>query len=136
MYIIKNLDLLDKINIKVDNEEYGEADFKIFRYISNNKLEDIVTILSCDSDLVYQIIIQQLNYQTLNNNVKLNLCKFYINSFKYCQHYNANKIIDNLNNLYKDCNNTTNTSEFCLDLMVLLNFWHPGGGGGIFRGGG
>ena len=125
VYIMKNLNLntTNKINIKVDDEEYGEADFKIFRYISNNKLEDLVTILSCDSDLVYQIITQQLNYHTLNSNVKLNLCKFYINSFEHCQHYNANKIINNLNNLYKDCNNTLNIGEFCLDLMVILNFF-------------
>ena len=113
----------NKVKIKVDEEEYGEADYKIFKYISLNNLEDVVTILSCDSDLVYQIITQQLNYLTMDKSTNLNLCKFYINSFDHCQHYNANKIIDNLNNNYKECNNVSNPGEFCLDFMIILNFF-------------
>ena len=115
----------DDINIKVsfDNEEYGEADYKIFKYISNNNIDDIVTILSCDSDLVYQIITQQLNNNSINKDIKLNLCKFYINSFEHCQHYSAEKIINNINTLYSDNNSQTKSGNFCLDLMVILNFF-------------
>ena len=125
-HIIDNLNFETKgkcINVNVDHEEYGEADYKIFKHISNNNFDDIVTILSCDSDLVYQIITQQLNYNAIDNKVKLNLCKFYINSFDHCQHYNANKIINNLNSSYKEINNTSSEGEFCLDFMIILNFF-------------
>jgi hypothetical protein len=118
-----NLDKENKIKINVDSEEYGEADYKIFKYISINNLDDIITILSCDSDLVYQIITQQLNYNSMGKEIKLNLCKFYINSFDHCQHYNANKIINNLNTNYKECNNCSKENEFCLDFMIILNFF-------------
>lgn len=125
-HLIENLnfDMNPKtIEIKVDNEEFGEADYKIFKYISKNNLDDIITILSCDSDLVYQIITQQLNYKSLDKKIKLNLCKFYINSFDHCQHYNANKIIDNLSSNYKESNNCSYDGEFCLDFMIILNFF-------------
>ena len=59
----------------------------------------------------------------MDKDIKLNLCKFYINSFDHCQHYNANKIINNLNSNYKDCNNTTKEGNFCLDFMIILNFF-------------
>ncbi len=124
-HIVDNLNFDKEKNIKinVDNEEYGEADYKIFKYISNNNLDDIITILSCDSDLVYQIITQQLNYKSMDKDIKLNLCKFYINSFDHCQHYNANKIINNLNSNYKECNNCSKEGNFCLDFMIILNFF-------------
>ena len=112
----------EKIKIKVDEDEFGEADYKIFKYISINNLSDLVTILSCDSDLVYQIVTQQLNYDSMDRNIKLNLCKFYINSFDHCQHYNSNKIIEYINSNYKECNNVSSVGEFNLDFMTILNF--------------
>tara|TARA_A100001015_G_scaffold309948_1_gene410356 strand:- start:1967 stop:4507 length:2541 start_codon:yes stop_codon:yes gene_type:complete len=112
-----------KIKISFDEEEYGEADYKIFKYISRNNIEDIVTILSCDSDLVYQIITQQLNYDSTYKDIKLNLCKFYINSFEHCQHYSADKIISIINSLYVENNSQSKSGNFCLDLMVILNFF-------------
>lgn len=124
-HIIDNLkfEKEKKIKISVDSEEYGEADYKIFKYVSKNNLDDIITILSCDSDLVYQIITQQLNYNSMGKEIKLNLCKFYINSFDHCQHYNATKIINYLNSNYKECNNCGKEYEFCLDFMIILNFF-------------
>ena len=68
-YIIQNLNIDNKINVKVDKEEFGEADYKIFKYISENNLDDKITILSCDSDLVYQLMLQQYNYNFQNKKI-------------------------------------------------------------------
>ena len=104
-YIINNIKLDKKINIKVDQEQFGEADYKIFKYISENNLKDKITILSCDSDLVYQLMLQQYNYIFIIKNINLNLFKFYINSFDYCQYFNSNKIINYINSNYLETNN-------------------------------
>ncbi len=123
-YIINNINI-NKIKIKVDEEQFGEADYKIFKYISQNKLVDKITILSCDSDLVYQLMLQQHNYLYNNNKVSLNLFKFYINSFDYCQYFNANKILDHINSNYLEVNNIKDQKKnyFFLDFLLILNFF-------------
>ena len=65
-YIIDTVEISNNVKIDVDKEDFGEADYKIFKYISSNKLEDNITILSCDSDLVYQLMLQQYNCNYLN----------------------------------------------------------------------
>lgn len=124
-YIVENISFSSKINIILDEEEFGEADYKIFKYISKNKLEDKVTILSCDSDLVYQLILQQNNYKFLSKNIELGLFKFYINSFDYCQYFNSNKILNYIENFYDDLNfiKETKKNNFILDFLFILNFF-------------
>lgn len=124
-YIIDNINFSKKIKILVDEEEFGEADYKIFKYISKNKLEDKVTILSCDSDLVYQLILQQNNYKFLGKNIELGLFKFYINSFDYCQYFNSNKILNYIDNYYNELNyiKDVKKNNFILDFLFILNFF-------------
>jgi hypothetical protein len=124
-YVIKNIEFKHDVNIIVDSEDFGEADYKIFKYISSNKLEDNITILSCDSDLVYQLILQQYNYNYLEKNIKLGLFKFYVNSFDYCQYFNSNKILDYIVNYYSEVNNIKDKKidNFCLDFLLILNFF-------------
>ena len=124
-FIINSINIHKKINIKVDHEQFGEADYKIFKYISQNKLSGKITILSCDSDLVYQLMLQQHNYSCLNKNINLNLFKFYINSFDYCQYFGSKKILDYINNNYLEVNNIKDNKKnnFILDLMFILNFF-------------
>jgi hypothetical protein len=124
-YIIDNLKISDNVKIDVDKEEFGEADYKIFKYISSNKLDDNITILSCDSDLVYQLILQQYNYNYLNRNIKLGLFKFYVNSFEYCQYFNANKILNYISNNYFETNliKEKKSTDFTLDFLFILNFF-------------
>ncbi len=124
-YIVNNIKLDKKINIKVDQEQFGEADYKIFKYISENNLKDKITILSCDSDLVYQLMLQQYNYSFLDKNINLNLFKFYINSFDYCQYFNSNKIINYINSNYLETNNLKDQKKnfFFLDFLFILNFF-------------
>ena len=124
-FIITNLKFENNISIKVDQEEFGEADYKIFKYISKNNLSDKITILSCDSDLVYQLILQQYNYNFLSKNIELGLYKFYINSFDYCQYFSANKILGYLESYYLETNNLSDKrkNNFILDFLFLLNFF-------------
>ena len=122
-YLLKNLKINNKIKIIIDSENLGEADYKIFKYISSNNLKGKLTILSCDSDLVYQILLQQHNYVYLSKEIDLYLYKFYINSFDYCQLYNSNKILNHLNTIYNETNNIKNNNNFCLDFLFLLNFF-------------
>ena len=37
-YILTKINIKDNINIKIDEEEFGEADYKIFKYISSKNL--------------------------------------------------------------------------------------------------
>ena len=124
-FIVTNLKFDNNISIKVDQEQFGEADYKIFKYISKNNLSDKITILSCDSDLVYQLILQQYNYNFLNKNIELGLYKFYINSFEYCQYFSANKILSYLETYYIETNNINEKrkNNFILDFLFLLNFF-------------
>jgi len=124
-YVINNINFNHDINIIVDTEDFGEADYKIFKYISSNKLEDNITILSCDSDLVYQLMLQQYNYNYLKKNIKLSLFKFYVNSIDYCQYFDANKILDYIINNYAEVNSLKykKMDNFCLDLLLILNFF-------------
>jgi len=124
-YIVNKINLPNNISIKVDSEQFGEADYKIFKYISTQNLTDKITILSCDSDLVYQLILQQNNYNFSGNDVNLGLFKFYVNSFDYCQYFNANNILNYLKSNYNDVNGIKDDKEngFCLDFLFLLNFF-------------
>ena len=124
-YIVNKINLPNNINVKVDMEQFGEADYKIFKYISAQDLDDKITILSCDSDLVYQLILQQYNYNFCNKDVNLGLFKFYVNSFDYCQYFDANKIISYLKSNYNEINSIKDDrqNDFCLDFLLLLNFF-------------
>lgn len=124
-YIVENINFEEKIKIVVDNEEFGEADYKIFKYISKNKLDSKITILSCDSDLVYQLILQQNNYNYLGSDINLSLFKFYINSFDYCQYFNSNKILNYIDNYYIETNfvREKRKSNFIIDFLFILNFF-------------
>jgi len=124
-YIIDNVKISNNVKIDVDKEDFGEADYKIFKYISSNKLDDNITILSCDSDLVYQLMLQQYNYNYLNRNINLGLFKFYVNSFEYCQYFNANKILDYISTNYVETNliKEKKNNDFTLDFLFILNFF-------------
>lgn len=116
---------LENISITIDNEDFGEADYKIFKFISSKKLSDNITILSCDSDLVYQLILQQYNYNYLNKNINLSLFKFYVNSFDYCQYFSSNKILNYISNYYHEINSSKDiqNNNFTLDFLLILNFF-------------
>ena len=122
-YISKNFKI-NNTNIVIDNDSFGEADYKIFKYISKNNISNKSTILSCDSDLLYQVLLQNYNYKVENKNITLFLLKFYLNSFDYCQLFNGNYIINYINNLYLTTNNIKlENTTFCYDLLFLFNLF-------------
>ena len=58
---MKLSELYPNINVIISNSyEYGEADFKLFKYLDLDKLEGDISIHTSDSDLYLQTIIQQL----------------------------------------------------------------------------
>ena len=58
---MKMRNLYPKIDIIISNSyEYGEADFKLFKYLDSDNLEGDISIHTSDSDLYLQTIIQQL----------------------------------------------------------------------------
>lgn len=118
--ILKNK--IDGIKIDVDDDMFGEADYKIFKYIKTNKLEDNISILSCDSDLLYQSLVQQCNYNCNGSSIKLNLVKFYQNNFDYCQLFNADSLVNFINSHYKSVNNTNN-NNFMYDFLFIIIFF-------------
>lgn len=109
-------------NIDFDNYMYGEADYKIFRYINEKKLKNNISILSCDSDLLYQSVLQQCNYNYVNSNINIKLIKFYNNSNDYCQLFDSNIIINTINEKYCSYNKISKFN-FAYDFLFILLFF-------------
>lgn len=109
-------------NIDFENYDYGEADYKIFRYINEKKLKNNISILSCDSDLLYQSVLQQCNYNYKNTEIYLKLIKFYTNCNEYCQIFDANNIIDTINSKYCSYNKISKFN-FAYDFLFILLFF-------------
>ena len=110
---IKNLN--DFISSKINNKfktvniymsssnENGEADIKIFKYISN-KVNGDYCIHTTDSDLIHQILVQQTYYKIINKDVTLTVIKYLKNHnlLGYAQILDATNIIKNILDLYNN----------------------------------
>lgn len=98
--------LKDNISIKYKNckiyidsaKNNGEADYKIFKYIKDNNISGDICIHSCDSDFLHLILINQI----LNKDNKYFYIRHYNEDYEL---FNANKLINLLNDKYKSINN-------------------------------
>ena len=109
------------ININ-DSMTPGEADFKIFRYIIDNKLDCDIVIHSCDSDFIFMILWYQVINIVKHNNLNINYIN-YMGNMK--QLYCAKKIINSLMDKYKYFNNITDDVSINIifdTLAIILMF--------------
>ena len=89
-------------NLKIilnSSNQNGESDIKIFKYISN--LEDMsgdYCIHTTDSDLIHQILVQQVYYNLINKDITFTVVKYLknYNNVGYAQILDASLIINNL----------------------------------------
>jgi hypothetical protein len=110
-------------NIYISNSMIpGEADFKIFRYIIDNKLDCDIVIHSCDSDFIFMV----LWYQVINIVGKCNININYINYIgDVKQLYSSKKLINSLMDKYKYINNITDDISINVifdTLAIILMF--------------
>ena len=111
-----------KINI-FNSKENGEADLKIFKFIALNKINGDYCIHTSDSDLIHQMLVQQIYYKIMNRDINISLIK-YIKNYNlvgYVQFLDANIIIKNILDLYNISNNVkTNNYKIIWDLCLIF----------------
>jgi hypothetical protein len=110
----------NQIKIYVNNStNYGEADFKIFKHMIDNKIDCDIAIHSCDSDFIFLIIWHQLMSIVKTNNINLMLIN-YSQSNKHL--YYGKKIINTLIDKYSNINNICDNVSFNIvfDFLSLL----------------
>ena len=110
-----------KIHINGSNEN-GEADLKIFKYISSSEQNGDYCIHTIDSDLIHQILVQQTYYKIMNKDINLSIIKYAGNSpYEYVQLFEANIIIKKLLELYNTVNNIkTNNYKIIWDICLIF----------------
>lgn len=108
------------INIYIDSGNInGEADYKIFKYIDENKINGEICIHSCDSDFLHLILLNQI----INKENNYFFIKHTNNNYEL---YNSNKIINILNDKYKSINNLecsfiNNIIDFLFIMQIFEN---------------
>ncbi len=117
----------DKVNIYINSSnENGESDIKIFKYISENDQNGDYCIHTTDSDLIYQILVQQTYYKIINKDINLTLSKYIKNAslVGYTQILDASIIIKQMLELYNNINNIkTNNYKIIWDLCIIFNLF-------------
>lgn len=121
-YLKDNLSHGNKIKLIINGGDIpGEADYKILKYIEENKLKSDICIHSCDSDFLYFLILYQLKNQ--NNYLNLNLIK-YNNNNSY-QLYNGKNLIDLFILKYKQENKLSHNVNlnFLYDILFIIQMF-------------
>jgi hypothetical protein len=111
-----------KININ-SGKENGESDLKIFNYISINQNIGDYCIHTVDSDLIHQMLVQQVYYKIINKDINLTVIKYIknINLVGYVQVLEANFIIKHILELYNNINETkVNNYKIIWDLCFIF----------------
>ena len=127
-FLLKELqNYFNDIKITMNSSsEYGEADFKIFKHMKDNKIDGEVCIHSCDSDFIFMIIWYQILCDISMVDIKLMLITYNKNySDKKTHEYNnsliiAKKINDLLLEKYGNINNIN--SDININIIVDLLF--------------
>lgn len=133
---IKNLNdfITNKIKNKYPNmnfyispsSENGESDIKIFKYISTKQYGDFC-IHTTDSDLIHQILVQQIYYKMINKDITLTVVKYLKNHnlLGFAQILDASSIIKNIldlyNNLIQSLKINKNDSPTKFEVLSLNN---------------
>lgn len=120
---IKLIEYYNTININInDSMKPGEADFKIFKYIIDHKLDCDIIIHSCDSDFIFMVLWYQIINIVKDNNININYIN-YMGNIK--QLYFAKKIINSMMDKYKYFNNINDDVSINIifdTLAIILMF--------------
>ena len=106
--------------------ENGEADNKIFKYIHKNNLLDDIVIHTCDSDLIHQILSQQVYFNLIQKNLSLSVIRYYTKEFGGAQLIDAKKTIKYIIKsitIYINLKIMKVNYKIILDLLILIYFW-------------
>lgn len=112
-----------KIKITIDfSINYGEADFKILKFIENKNKSSEIFIHSCDSDFIYFIILFQLKSNQKLLKINYNFIRYNVKNEDDYMLINATTLINNLIDKYKIVNklNNFNKINFIFDFLVLV----------------
>jgi hypothetical protein len=120
-----------KIKIYINSaKENGEADLKIFKFISENDALPFFTgdycIHTTDSDLIHQILVQQTYYKIINKDINLVVIKYIknYNLTEYVQIIEAPIIIKHILELYNSINQIKITNyKIIWDLCLFFYFF-------------
>jgi hypothetical protein len=112
------------IKIYVDKStNYGESDYKIFKYIIDNKIEGDIAIHSCDSDFVFLILWYQLYAIVKNNFINISLINYTQTKNGNIRHlYLGKKIITTITERYMNINNMSEDASINIvfDFLCIL----------------
>jgi hypothetical protein len=99
---------------------YGEADYKIFKYIIDNKIDGSIALHSCDSDFIFLLIWYQI--LSLSRNINLNIMLInYSNNKNERSFYNGKKMINLLMEKYAIINNINTTDGNNISINIIFD---------------
>lgn len=123
-FIKVNLTLLyPNKKIYIDNStNYGEADYKIFKYIKENDMDSEICIHSCDSDFIHLILIFQLLADLKSIDATYLFIRYYTKEEECYELLCANKINNLLLDKYRTVNNinTEINSNMLFDFLFII----------------
>lgn len=111
------------IKVTIDfSINYGEADFKILKFIEKKNKSSEIFIHSCDSDFIYFILLFQLKSNQKLLKINYNFIRYNVKNEKEYLLINATTLIKNLIDKYKIVNklNNLNKNNFIFDFLLLV----------------
>ncbi len=114
------------IKININNSlNYGESDYKIFKYIIDKKMDCDIAIHSCDSDFIFLILWYQMLSISKYNDTNIMFINYNNLKSSIKTLYYGKKIINNLINKYALINNineeiSINVIYDFLSLLILF----------------
>lgn len=124
IYLYENLKLkYNNILIFISNGHInGEADYKIFKTIYNNKYSGDISIHTIDSDLIHEILVQQNYYNIKNIDLNVSVIKYNLKN-NQIQYINAQNIITNIEKIYIEKNGNYFNNYIIYDLCLIFLFF-------------
>lgn len=109
------------VNIHIsDSYEYGEADFKLFKYIDKMKISGDISIHTSDSDLYLQTIIQQIISLEKKTDKRFTVIKHHTKKEAIYQRLHCRNFVKNIIDLFQNRHNKSLNNLNFLDLLFTF----------------